>query len=188
MKNHEVLEAHIKVIEKEPRKHNFGILKDLVQEVTEASEDETKLKVNDDDQRLFFGEEFCDSRPSETKLDEIKSSEAKADTRSDIRTGEKDFDEFMNPSSNLLLPSQLLIDDSLFNDGSLDLNADFFKSLVPSTTDANQDLLVMKESSVQLNKNPSKKASDVSKWFNLFSELDPLNEEQEDASKNLHAA
>lgn len=68
-------------------------------------------------------------------------------------------------------------------------------SLIPSQAgDANQsssDLLsASKENSIQMNKNPSKKANDVSKWFSLFSELDPLNQqvEQDDANKNFHAA
>lgn len=194
LKNQEVLEAHIKVIEKEPRKHNFGILKDLahsleVDQARKVGKDEaqpSKLEVNDKDQRLFFGDEFSDG-PSETKSEE-KLSEVEAATGSEnLIDYEKDFDEFMT-SSNILLPSQLLMDDSLFNDATMDSNVDPFDSLVPSQADVNHDLLRAKENSAQLNKNPSKKASDVSKWFNLFSDLDPLNQEQDDASKNLHAA
>lgn len=196
IKNQEVLEAHIKVIEKEPRKHKFGILKDLAQEVEQASKianddvEPSKIEVNDQDQRLFFGEEFCDSGPSETKPEKSKSSEDdKASPGEKLIDYEKDFDEFMS-SSNILLPSQLLMDDSLFNATSMDSNGDIFDSLVPSQADSSQDLLSSKDNSVQLNKNPSKKANDVSKWFNLFSDLDPLNQqtEQDDASKNLHAA
>lgn len=184
-KNEEVLEAHIKVIDKEPRKHNFGILKELAQEVEEVSEEQAKIDVNDKDQRLFFEEEFTDLAPAAS---ESKTSEAVEK----LIDYEKDFDEFMSASSSILLPSQLLMDDSLFNDASVDL----LGSLAPSRAEQSQnntDLLssTAKESSpAQLNKNPSKKASDVSKWFSLFSELDPLNQqfEQDDASKNLHAA
>lgn len=190
-KNEEVLEAHIKVIEKEPRTHKFGILKELAQEVEDIKGDEAepgKIDVNDEDQRLFFGEEFTDDArvPAENKSEESEKSE------SNLIDYEKDFNEFM-ASSNILLPSQLLMDDSLFgNEASIDL----LGSLAPSHTDqshsnSNCDLLSAgKDSPAQLNKNPSKKASDVSKWFNLFSELDPLNQqfEQDDASKNLHAA
>lgn len=185
-KNEEVLEAHIKLIEKEPRKHNFGILKDLAEEVESSekvNEDQAepaKMDVDDEDQRLFFGEEFRDAAKSE----ENKASE----TDEKLIDYEKDFDDFAS-STNLLLPSQLLMDDSLFNDASVDL----LGSLAPMQTDQSQinsasgDLL---SNPAQLSKNPSKKSSDVSKWFNLFSELDPLNQqfEHEDASKNLHAA
>jgi Islet cell autoantigen ICA69, C-terminal domain len=191
-KNEEVLEAHIKVIEKEPRTHKFGILKELAQEVEDIKGDEAepvKMDVNDKDQRLFFGDEFSDDarpQPAASKSEESEKSE------SNLIDYEKDFDEFM-ASSNILLPSQLLMDDSLFgNEASIDL----LGSLEPSHTNqscrnSSCDLLSAgKDSPAQLNKNPSKKASDVSKWFNLFSELDPLNQqfEQDDASKNLHAA
>lgn len=193
-KNEEVLEAHIKVIEKEPRKHNFGILKELAQEVEEsekASDDQAEpSKLDDKDQRLFFGEEFSDAGPAANKSEESKVSEAEGK----LIDYEKDFDEFMG-SSNILLPSQLLMDDSLFNN---DASIDLLGSLAPSQAEQTQnsnggDLLTAAgrdESLAQLNKNPSKKANDVSKWFNLFSELDPLNQqfEQDDASKNLHAA
>lgn len=193
-KNEEVLEAHIKVIEKEPRKHNFGILKELAQEVEDsekASDDQAEAsKLDDKDQRLFFGEEFSDAGPAASKSEESKASE----TEGKLIDYEKDFDEFM-ASSSLLLPSQLLMDDSLFNN---DASIDLLGSLAPSQAERTQnnnggDLLAAAgrdESPAQLNKNPSKKASDVSKWFNLFSELDPLNQqfEHDDASKNLHAA
>lgn len=192
LKNQEVLEAHIKVIEKEPRKHNFGILKELQQEVEEIDkaskqQGEEAPKLDDGDQRLFFGEEFCDREKSETKNEENKSSEVDNGKLIDY---EKDFDEFM-ASSSILLPSQLLMDDSLFNVEVT--NTDLLGSSVPSQADpmqSNSDLLSSGGNSIQLNKNPSKKASDVSKWFNLFSDLDPLNQqtEQDDASKNLHAA
>lgn len=199
-KNQEVLEAHIKLIDKEPRKHKFGILKDLAQEVGESDSENkeegepSKMKVNDKDTRLFFGDEFSDhSRPSEKKGEEIISSDGNSGRINEAAGAslidyEKDFDEFMS-SSSLLLPSQLLMDDSLFDGGVNESNYDLLGSLVP--TQADQGLLTAgKENSIQLKKNPSKKASDVSKWFNLFSELDPLNQqsEQEDASKNLHAA
>lgn len=201
-KNQEVLEAHIKVIEKEPRKHNFGILKELAQEVEELAkgsreEGEQKLEVSDKDQQLFFGDEFCDSGPSETKSEEKQRSEvgtANEEKSSEILIDyEKDFDEFM-ASSNILLPSQLLMDDSFFNSSVLDSNIELMTSLVPSQANQGQsniDLLSpSKDSSIQLNKNPSKKTSDVGKWFSLFAELDPLNQqtEQDNASKNLHAA
>lgn len=189
-KNQEVLEAHIKVIEKEPRKHNFGILKDLAQEVesVQPCPEEETAKLEDNDQKLFFGDEFCDNSPTETK-DEKKSSEKvdEASTEKLIDYG-KDFDEFMG-SASILLPSQLLMDDSLFK--NTESNVDLLDSLIPSQTDQSHDLLSSsKDSSMQLNKNPSKKASEVSKWFNLFSDLDPLNQqtEQDDASKNLYAA
>lgn len=202
-KNQEVIEAHIKIIEKEPRKHNFGILKDLAQETQAPTKtnDEPKLEVSDKDQSLFFGDEFSDSGPSVTKREDNKSSEESEMTRSDDKENieklidyEKDFDEFM-ASASILLPSQLLMDDTLFNETSADSNMNLLSSLIPSQAgDANQsssDLLsASKENSIQMNKNPSKKANDVSKWFSLFSELDPLNQqvEQDDANKNFHAA
>lgn len=175
------------MIEKEPRKHNFGILKELAQEVEDITKttDETepaKIDVNDNDQRLFFGDEFSDVGPAASKSEENEKSDEK------LIDYEKDFDEFMG-SSSILLPSQLLMDDSLFNN---DASIDLLGSLAPSQAEQNTGdfFSAGKESPAQLNKNPSKKASDVSKWFNLFSELDPLNQqfEQDDASKNLHAA
>lgn len=202
-KNHEVLEAHIKIIEKEPRKHNFGILKELAQESQAASkaddEKPAKLEVSDKDQSLFFGEFSDEGAQTVKKEDENQStgdSERMAGEASDggkLIDYERDFDEFM-ASSSILLPSQLLMDDALFNDPSIDASMDLLGSLVPSQADSGQssnDLTsASKENSVQMNKNPSKKASDVSKWFSLFSELDPLNQqsEQDDASKNFHAA
>lgn len=197
-KNREVLEAHIKVIEKEPRKHNFGILKDLAQEVesVQPREDAESVKLDDNDQRLFFGDEFSDNGPTETKGEDDKPSDKVDRVKSKATIAEKlidygnDFDEFMG-SSSILLPSQLLMDDSLFNNSS-ESNVDLLDSLVPSQAEQSHDFLSSdsKGTSMQLNKNPSKKANDVSKWFNLFSDLDPLNQqtEQDDASKNLHAA
>lgn len=199
-KNQEVLLAHIQLIEKEPRKHNFGILKDLAQ-ATEESKKSEPVNLNDEDQRLFFGNEFSDRGPSEKK-DKSKSLEddsgknvENASSIAKLIDYEKDFDDFMS-TSNLMLPSQLLMDDSLFNNTTPESNFDLLDSLVPSQADATQssdDLLSAgKDNSIHLNKNPSRKAnaSDVSKWFSLFSELDPLNQqtEQDDANKNLHAA
>jgi hypothetical protein len=188
VKNEEVLEAHIKLIEKEPRKHNFGILKELAEEVESSQRPEeeqsepAKMEVDDNDQRLFFGDEFSDAAPAASRNEEMKTSEVEAK----LIDYEKDFDDFMS-SSNLLLPSQLLMDDSLFDN---DTSVDLLGSLLPAQAEASSDLLAGKENQAQLNKNPSKKSSDVSKWFNLFSDLDPLNQqlEQDDASKNLHAA
>lgn len=190
-KNEEVLEAHIKLIEKEPKKHNFGILKDLAAEVEgseKTNEDQNesgKMEVDDKDQQLFFGDEFCDAAPAASKSGESKASES-SETLIDY---EREFDDLMS-SSNILLPSQLLMDDSLFNN---DASIDLLGSLLPPQAEQDQtsDLLsASKENSAQLNKNPSKKSSDVSKWFSLFSELDPFNQqlEQDNASKNLHAA
>lgn len=192
-KNKDVLETHIKVIEKEPRKHNFGILKELAQEVEEASktvkeESEPAKSELSEDQRLFFGDEFSDNAPKDTREDENAVQEERR-TSDKLIEYEKDFEEFME-SSNLLLPSQLLMDDSLFNNSSTEpTNVDLLGSLL-AEQDSNDLLAANKEGASQMNKNPSKKAADVSKWFNLFSELDPLNQqfEQDDASKNLHAA
>jgi hypothetical protein len=199
-KNEEVLEAHIKVIEKEPKKHSFGILKELAQE-NENSDKEAdgtesvKLDVNDDDQKLFFGDEFSDSGPSGKKKDEQKCENVEATSNSQkLIDYEKEFDDLFMSSSSILLPSQLLMDDSLFDNVATNSNIDLLGSLSSQTDQNNADLMsstnANKESSGQMSKNPSKKASDVSKWFNLFSELDPLNQqsEQDDASKNLHAA
>lgn len=197
-KNQEVLATNIKMIEKEPLRHNFGVLKDLAQEIEskhneedgEAVELEKKGK---DDQRLFFGDEFID-RTEPRKEEKIDNKETtKAENIDDkLIDYEKDFDEFMS-SSNIFMPSQLLLDESLFASSDID-------------NDSNMDLLgalsiqkhhhpfsqtnIKDEGNAQLNKNPSKSKSDVSKWFQLFSELDPLNQQNEvkAASENLHAA
>lgn len=192
-KNLEVLEAHIKMIEKEPRKHNFGILKDLAQDdevvaTDEPSEQNRKLETNDDDQKLFFGEEFSDRMPSETKQEEDdKKSDLIEQTEEKLIDYEKDFDEFMS-SSNILLPSQLLMDDSLFSCAAMDSNINLLSSLTTAESDqTGGDLLT--NAKQQMSKNPSKK-SPANKWFELFSDLDPLNQQNEvnDANKNLHAA
>ena len=190
-KNEEVLEAHIKLIEKEPKKHNFGILKDIAAEVEENEQtnekqnEPGKMEVDDKDQQLFFGDEFSDAAPATSKSGESKASESSEK----LIDYERDFDDLLS-SSNILLPSQLLMDDSLFNN---DASIDLLGSLMTSQAEQDQtsDLLSPgKENTAQLNKNPSKKSSDVSKWFSLFSELDPFNQqlEQYNASKNLHAA
>lgn len=193
-KNNEVLEAHIQIIEKEPKTfQNFGVLKDLNQENGEAPKNKEeiaeKINLNDDDQKLFFGEEFSDGAEKE-KVEEEKLEE-KAEKSSDQKLIDYDgFDEFMSASSNILLPSQLLMDDNFYN---MPTNADLLGSLVPSqANDEGSPLMAAskEENSNSMNKNPSKKSSDVSKWFQLFSELDPLNQQQEvqDASDNMYAA
>lgn len=202
-KNHEVLEAHIEVIEKEPKTfHNFGVLKDLAQESDETAKSKDaksekpsteKLNLNDEDQKLFFGEEFTDGpeKEKDSKESESGGEIAQAQKPSDKKLIDYDgFDEFMSASSNILMPSQLLMDDSFYN---LPTNADLLGSLVPSqASDESSSFLAAskEESPSSLNKNPSKKSSDVSKWFQLFSELDPLNQQKEvqDASDNMHAA
>lgn len=184
-KNQEILEAHIKVIDKEPRKHNFAILKELGQddEVTdqESTEDAAKLEVNDQDQALFFGDEFSDCQPLEKQLEEISlGEEASGGTNEGAAEGclidYESFADFMS-SPDLLMPSQLLMSD--FSNESL-MDSSLMELMGPSqpSNKVNTDL----------NLNPSKKTNDVSKWFNLFSDLDPLQMEHENASKNLHAA
>lgn len=187
-KNQEVLEIHIKLIEKEPKKHHFGILKDLGQEIDateKTTEEEAKYEANDKDQRLFFGDEFSDNVPSEMKSEDRNSDVVTKENDESEKLIDYDFDEFMS-SSNILLPSQLLMDDSLIGNSS---NDDLLDSLVPSQAEKAQNNADT-NNSIQLNKNPSKKSSEFSKWFNLFSDLDPLNQqtEQDVASKNLHAA
>lgn len=187
-KNNEVLEAHIKIIDKEPKTfQHFGVLKNLAQENEEiAKSKEEKLNLNDNDQRLFFGNEFIDG----------------ADEKQDVKKSEWDeklidydgFDEFMSASSNILLPSQLLMDDNFYN---MPTNIDLLSSLVPSqnNNESSSSLLLTttkeeEEGENSLSKNPSKKANDISKWFQLFSELDPLNQQKEvqDSFENMHAA
>lgn len=200
-KNLEALEAHIKLIEQEPKSfHQFtGVLKELAQD--NSNEEENKnppvepLKLNDNDQKLFFGDEFSDEAIEKEK-DEIK----KVSNDEKLISYDDGFDEFMSASSSSnFLPSQLLLDDSFYNQPT---NIDLLGSLIPSQT--NNDLLASSSSPLlsskeeatkdfsenSLNKNPSKKANDVSKWFQLFSELDPLNQSKEvkDASENMHAA
>lgn len=186
-KNQEILEAHIKVIDKEPRKHNFTILKELGQDdepiKQESKEDAAELKVNDQDQALFFGDEFSDSQPLEKQLQDVSLTEGATGNATESAAegcliDYESFDDFMS-SSNLLMPSQLLMDD--FSSESL------MDSALLELTGPSQPL---NKVLTDLNLNPSKKSNDVSKWFNLFSDLDPLNQqmEHEHASKNLHAA
>lgn len=185
-KNQEILEAHIKVIDKEPRKHNFGILKELCQddEVTdpECKEDAAKLEVNDQDQALFFGDEFSDLQPVEKQLQEVSlAEEASTNASESVVEGclidYESFADFMS-SPNLLMPSQLLMSD--FNNESL-----MDSSLMELTGSTSQATI---KENTDLTQNPSRKTNDVSKWFSLFSDLDPLNQEHENATKNLHAA
>lgn len=211
LKNQEVLEAHIRIIENEPKKqHTFGgVLKELTQEI--ASSDNVKqpeaIELNDNDQRLFFREEFSDGIQAANKVENDKN-EVNAERKNEVEASENDklidyeaFDEFTN-SSNLLLPSQLLMDDSLFNNQNdiMQGNVDLLGSLMPSSaTMQSSELLASNQATAgsskentprSLNKNPSKKSSDISKWFQLFSDLDPLNQQKEvrDANENMHAA
>lgn len=160
----------------------------MAEKPDDANESEAKLEARDRDQRLFFGDEFSDSVPSETKSEDNKSSGVETENsivNEKLIEYEKDFDDFMS-ASNILLPSQLLMDNALFNETS---NHDLLDSLIPSQSEDAQGN-ASASSSIQLNKNPSKKSNDISKWFDLFSDLDPLNQqlEQDVASKNLHAA
>lgn len=210
LKNQEVLEAHIRIIENEPKKHSFsGVLKELTQEIV-ANSDNVKqpeaVELNDKDQRLFFGEEFSDGIQSENKMEknnndknDVNAADVKANNENDKLIDYEAFDEFTN-SSNLLLPSQLLMDDTLFNQSEImQGNVDLLGSLMPSSTAS--DLLASNQATTtsnsskentpnSLNKNPSKKSNDISKWFQLFSDLDPLNQQKEvkDANENMHAA
>lgn len=223
-KNQEVLEAHLRIIEKEPKsKHNFGVLKDLAQEIENSSLSNVAAQVesNDDnklnDQRLFFGQEFSDCGPTEKNKNEVDQNEQNSkkmntEEASQQKKNEKlidydAFDDFMS-CSNIPLPSQLLMDDSLFSCANeiVQSNVDLLGSVPPSkisneflssSSSSSSTTITASEtgnnennSNVALNKNPSKKTSDVSKWFQLFSELDPLNQQKEvkDANENQHAA
>ncbi|CAG9805656.1 unnamed protein product [Chironomus riparius] len=204
LKNQEVLEAHIRIIENEPIKHSFsGVLKELTQEI--ASSQNVKqpeaIELNDNDQRLFFSEEFSDGVQAENKVENNNdkngvndAAEVKANENHKLIDYEA-FDEFTS-SSNILLPSQLLMDDSLFNQNEI---GDLLGSLMPSSAMQSSDLIASNQATasnskentpLSLNKNPSKKSSDISKWFQLFSDLDPLNQQKEvrDANENMHAA
>lgn len=209
-KNLEVLRAHVKLMENEPRKHKFGILKELaaenekivVDEKNEENDQASKLDINDKDQRLFFGDEFSDAGPSTKRVEGEKEGKTEnvsenVDTLIDY---EKEFDDELMKSSNILLPSQLLMDDSFFATSSGDSisqseNFDLLSSLVPQKSTISRTLLDQKQHvpNEDSSKTPQKKGNnnDVSKWFSLFSDLDPLNQqllEQDDANKNLHAA
>lgn len=199
-KNNEVLEAHIKIIEKEPKTFkNFGVLKDLAQDMEECAnkskdvdeEKIEKLNLNDDDQRLFFGDEFTDGNAAEKEKVSSNLEEIAQPSKNDDKLIDYDgFDEFMSASSGILMPSQLLMDDNFYN---MPTNVDLLGSLVPSQAENESSSLLASGTSKDensLSKNPSKKSNDVSKWFQLFSELDPLNQQQEvkDASENMYAA
>lgn len=185
-----MLEAHIKIIEKEPKTfQNFGVLKALAQENDEESlknKDEPPasepLKLNDDDQKLFFGEEFSDRAENDNKKIESEDNKQQQQEKSSDKLIDYDdgFNEFMSSSSSVLLPSQLLMDDSF------PTNVDLLGSLVPSQVSDSST----KDDNNSLSKNASKKSNDVSKWFQLFAELDPFNQQKEvkDASENMHAA
>jgi hypothetical protein len=196
VKNLEVLRAHIKVIEKEPRKHKFGILKELAAEEQNHDEENqvkesTKIDVKDEDQRLFFGDEFSDAGPS--KLDKTNVEEEEKQEKEKIideKSNEKliDYEKEFDDEIMKMMPSQLLMNDSIFSSNDVNNeNFDLLSSLVPQKAIPSTS----SDSVLNLNSNPSKKNNDVSKWFNLFSDLDPLSQqrlEQDDANKNLHAA
>lgn len=198
-KNLEVLRAHVELMEKEPRKHKFGILKELAaaSEKNVADDDEngkdqetSKLEMNDEDQRLFFGDEFSDTRPPATKAEEEKSENV--DKLIDY---DREFDDELMKSSNILLPSQLLMDDAFYSASSGGVsqseNFDLLSSLMPQKSDNTLKSAASNEDAMK--SNPSKKtgSSEMNKWFSLFSDLDPLSQqlqEKDDANKNLHAA
>lgn len=206
-KNLEVLQAHVKLLENEPRKHKFGILKELaaesekvvVDEKNEVNDQASKLDINDKDQRLFFGDEFSDAGPSTRKVEDEKEGNTENASDDTLIDYDKEFDDEFMKSSNILLPSQLLMDDSFFatNSGGISQteNFDLLSSLVPQKSATFRTLLDQQQQPVpneDASKIPPKKGNnEMSKWFSLFSELDPLNQqlqEQNDANKNLHAA
>ena len=100
---------------------------------------------------------------------------------------EKDYFSELMSSSNIL-PSQLLLDDSGFSNVSLECNTDLMKAFSTNPVKPMEPNLWKKDDKV--NKNPSKATNETAKWFQLFSELDPLNQfnESNEANKNLHAA
>lgn len=145
--------------------------------------------ASDGDQRLFFESEFIEEKLPVTKNGEEKESLVSTDViESSIEQKlidyEKDFDEFMS-APNMFMPSQLLMNENYLSNDNNTSEIDLLGSLSTNSINNNDN-----NNQSKLNKNPSKKNGDVSKWFQLFSELDPLNQQNEvsDASKNLHAA
>lgn len=190
-KNKEALDTHIQIIDKEPKTFNAGSLKvfgaqgDDDKKVQHEKEKSSNDQQQDNDQKLFFGEDFTDD--AEKRKEDIYLDTAQPDNAKLI--DDDGFDEFVSASATNVMPSQLLMDSSLFN---MPTNADLLSSLVPqtantSTAASNNDKKGIENS---LQKIPSKKTNDVSKWFELFSDLDPLNQQKEkkDANENLHAA
>jgi Islet cell autoantigen ICA69, C-terminal domain len=199
-KNQEVLEAHLKIAENEPKRSNFIIHK----EFNLINGDENSLNLSDKDQQLFFSGEFSDVAQAVDKRkknsDDVETPEliSHETAKEQKLIDYENFDEFISASNNLL-PSQLLIDD-LFLSKNININAnsDLLGSLSALEQDAKETFAVKDTNKLDAspsklmptNKNPSKKASDVTKWFHLFSDLDPLNQQIEvnDANNNMHAA
>jgi hypothetical protein len=182
-KNLEVLDEHIQIINKEPKIYNgslkiFGAQENdndkKNQNEKEGSSKDLHCKEEDSDQKLFFSEDFIDD--NEKKIDAAQQ-ENQQNLSCEKLIDDDGFDEFMS-ASNALMPSQLLMDSSLLNMPTT--NVGLLSSLVPlsqdSTAASNSG---KKPEEISLQKNPSKKANDVSKWFELFSDLDPLNQQKE---------
>lgn len=99
---------------------------------------------------------------------------------------EKDlFDELMSTSN--VLPSQLLLDDSIFSSNSLDSTAELLNNLSQQPNLLPSDSTPQKAGKEKDEKAQSKKSTKKSvNWLDLFSELDPLAQKttESDASKN----
>lgn len=184
-KNLEVLKSNIKLIE--PAKHSFGgVLKDL-DGGEESKKEETASKekdgIKDGDQKLFFGDEYSDQPTKKSEPTEQKETEP-----GKLIDYEKDyFDELMS-SSNILMPSQLLLD---LDSANLEALGDLMNS-VNEEQETKQEEVPQKGSNKEVKSEksilkPSKKNVN---WYDLFSDLDPLSQASEvrHATKNLHAA
>jgi hypothetical protein len=174
----EVLKTNIQLIE--PPKHTFGgVLKDL--DDNEDKKKEEEKIIENSNQKLFFGEEYLDqpTLKAPQKEDEIKTDGEK------LVDYEKDYFDELISSSNILMPSQIL----------LDLDASNFESFLNPTDPKEQDEVPQKTTSKEEKQGkPEKSIHKPSKknvnWYDLFSELDPLSQANEvnNATKNLHAA
>lgn len=219
-KTSEVFEATSKTLSNEPQ-YNFCVLKDLTQVPKQIEEFEKKDETVDSDQMLFFQDEYKDEsaieEPKPESTEESKDDGLLISTQDlmeelstegndllGLSTG-NDFGEFV--SAQPFMPSQLLLSDL----SSFDLKEETTIPLVPS----NSNEIKSKNSILELfNKIPIKQfdsaqssasktspnrnkqkisQKDMSSWFQLFSELDPLANPDainkiEGASNNSHAA
>lgn len=122
----------------------------------------------------------------EAVQDKQDSSEANKGEDTKLIDYEKDyFDELM--SSSNMLPSQLLLDESMFSNATSDNTADLLNTLNQQPSLIASDVTPQKKVKEKEGKPESKKSSKKAvNWYDLFSELDPLAQKitESDASKN----
>lgn len=221
-KTSETFQATSKTLSNEPQ-YNFSVLKELTQVPKQSEELEKTDETVDSDQMLFFQDEYKDENEIEKPetesndllistqelIEELSTEGATSNDLVELNSTSNDFGDFVSAQS--FMPSQLLLSDL----SSFNLIQETNVPLIPSPLKGNSDSneIKSKNSILELfNKIPIKQVQstsvnktspnqnkqklnqkDMSSWFQLFSELDPLANPDainkiEGGSNNSHAA